>query len=174
MSILVSCPSCEAKFAAPEEAAGKSAHCPKCEGRIVVPKGGRLLATESQKEYARDLGIDFPADCDRTAMSRLIDTAVDKRDEERIQRLNDLEEREEATNEGIRLATATPDEIVKALYDRGLTALLITMQTDEIIDFEQLAGLRASYSFTDNMRMKDVESLILTAAAPILDKRLKH
>ena len=47
------------------------------------------------------------------------------------------------------------------------------MPTDEIIDFDHLQGMTASYSFTDNMTLQNVESVILTAAATIMDKRHK-
>jgi len=173
MSIPVTCRSCTAKFAAPEEAAGKTAHCPKCGGPIAVPVPPRPLATEKQKDYARELGIEFPASIDRKTISKLIDEAVAKRDDERFHRLDDLQRREAVAADGLRLSVATTDEIVKALYERGMSALLITMQTDEIVDFEHLKGLTANYSFTDNMTMEDVESVILTAAAPILETRLK-
>jgi PHP family Zn ribbon phosphoesterase len=171
MSIPVACPSCAAKFHAADEAAGKTAHCPKCGSPIPVPVPPRPLATQKQKDYARALGAQFPENIDRKAIGKLIDQAVTKRDEERFRQLDDLERREAVASEGLRLADATSDEIVKALYERGLTAVLITFQTNEIVDFEHLTGVTGSYSFTDNMAEEDMESVILTAATPFLYKR---
>lgn len=46
-------------------------------------KRPKELATAKQKEFARDLGIDFPPDISKSAISRRIDRAIAKRDQER-------------------------------------------------------------------------------------------
>jgi hypothetical protein len=172
MSITVTCPSCKAKFAAPEEAAGKTAHCPKCGSPIPVPAPPRPLATEKQKDYARELGISFPENVDRKTISKLIDQAVAKRDDERFDRLNQLERREAAAAEGLRLVDATTDEIVKALTDRGMIAIVISR--DAIEDFDQMEGVPMTLAYTDDMTQHDMESVILAVATPTLLKRMKE
>ena len=82
MSNAVACPSCKARFTASDEAAGKTAHCTKCGSAITVPIPPRPLATEKQEEFARDLGIQFPDNIDRRAISELIDAAVANQDED--------------------------------------------------------------------------------------------
>ena len=172
MSITTVCPSCAAKFRAPDEAAGKTAPCPKCRSPLTVPVPKQPLATPKQKDYARELGIEFPDNIDRKAISNLIDDAVAKRDEVRFQRLDELEQREATAADGLRLADATAGEIVKALEARGLSAVIISMRRDDIEDFDQLKGIGVNISFTDNMTQHDMESVILTLAHPILQERL--
>jgi hypothetical protein len=172
MSITVACPACKAKFAAPEEAAGRTAHCPKCNSPIPVPAPPRPLATEKQKDYARELGIEFPANIDRKTISKLIDEAVAKRDKERFDRLDDLERREAVAAEGLRLADATTDEMVKALTDRGMIAILISR--DDIEDFDHMEGIPVILASTDDMTQHDMESVIFAVAAPIVYKRMKE
>ena len=171
MSITVTCPSCKAKFAAPEEAAGRTAHCPKCASPIPVPAPPRPLATEKQKDYARELDIPFAENVDRSTISNLIDEAVAKRDDERFDRLDELERREAIAAEGLRLVDATTDEIVKALIGRGMIAILISR--DAIEDFDQMEGIPVTLASTDDMTQHDMESVILAVAAPILYKRMK-
>jgi hypothetical protein len=53
MSIAVSCPSCSAKFKAPDAAAGRKTKCPKCGGGIVVSNPGEPLTPTSKQSVAR-------------------------------------------------------------------------------------------------------------------------
>jgi predicted nucleic acid-binding Zn-ribbon protein len=169
MTISVVCPSCSSQFNAPDEAAGKTGHCPKCGSPILIPVPSRPPATQRQKDYARELGIDFAPDIDRRAISRLIDDAIAKRDCERIDRLNEIESREAIVAEGLRLRDATTDEMMNELCERGLAAVLITMNRADVTDFGELNGVTSSWCYTErNMSRQDVDYVLLTAGMTVM------
>jgi len=160
MSIEFPCPSCGTRLTAPDKAAGKFGKCKKCGASAVVPSLQRNSdqptdtpttdtepgkpkkrippATERQKEYARDLGIMFPANINIREMSALIDAASDKADEERWRKIEDLSDKESAAyahvrqevlnevdTEDCRLSKATPTQMIDALEERGTPAILV-------------------------------------------------
>jgi hypothetical protein len=95
------CGVCNAVLKAKPDLVGKRARCPKCGNAIEIPKPDKCppkargpLATDRRKEYARSLGIKVPDDMTRREVGKLIDEAVAARDEQRIQRLDDLTRRE--------------------------------------------------------------------------------
>jgi predicted Zn finger-like uncharacterized protein len=152
------CPQCNASLTVDDAAAGKTGKCPKCGVPIKVPLpeakpeptaepepqpesehpwGGR--ATKRQKEYARDLGIEFQPDISKGHLSRLISEAVEHEQEERFARLDELGNREseayeklraealaEIDEEDCRLSVATPEQIVEAFEERDEIAILVT------------------------------------------------
>jgi len=148
-----------------------------------VPNQGRP-ATERQREYARELGIEFTDNITRDEISKLIDAAQTAEEDERWNRLNELNDRESAArnelreevlaeidSEGCRLSKATPAQIVQALSDRELATILITMPWKQIKDFENLRGVESEISFSDEMTIEDVESVIMTYAGEIMKRK---
>ncbi len=132
------------------------------------------LATERQKEYARQLGIEFSDQITLAEMSKLIDAAVNRQTEQRYEELGELERREgnawesmrvevlaEIDAEDCRLSKAEPEQIVAALAERGLAAILFTFPTDTIYDLgEPGIKIEFSTSFNDGMTLDDVEKFI--------------
>jgi len=190
-SIRVKCSNCNAVLKAKVEWAGKQAKCPKCNATIEVHVSGQscpprppLLATEKQKDYAISLGISFPETISRRDISKLIDEAVVALDEKRFERLDEIDRREtQARNEirqeileeidadDCRLSKATTEQIVEELSERGLAAILITMQWDDIQDFHVLSGTRAEIAFSDDMTQEDVEATIMTLAGDQMKRK---
>jgi hypothetical protein len=176
MPIAMICQSCQAKFDAADDAIGKPAPCPKCGSATTVPrpqsaKKGIPLATPAQREYALSLGIDFPENINRRDISNLIDEELAKLDRERIDRLNELERREAAIAESGGLAHATPDQMIDALANRGVTAILITLESPNgVVDFSNLDGIQVSISFTGDMTRQEMAAAIFTAATQFATK----
>jgi len=180
--IQITCSACKAVLNAKAELAGKRAKCPKCGASVEIPTPSApepekrvRLATERQKEYARSLGIVFREDISRTEISRQIDEAVTKRDDERFARLHELSRREsearkqmreevlaELDEEDCRLSRAEPSQMIEALSERGLAAVLITMPWDEIEGFDNLENVSAQMSCSDGMTEDDMQSVIMT------------
>lgn len=130
------------------------------------------------------LGIGFSANINRRDISKLIDAAIVKQDDERYKRLDDLSDREseawkemrkevlaEIDAEDCRLSKAMPSQIVEALSDRGLAAILITMPSDDIIDFDDLTGVKVDISFSDEMTQENMESAMLILVGHIVNHR---
>ncbi|MEX2091133.1 MAG: hypothetical protein WD971_00575 [Pirellulales bacterium] len=180
----VICKSCGVNLKAPEQLAGKTAKCPKCGSPVHVPDAPPLRAnnarippaTERQKEYASELGIEFPPDIDRRAISKLIDAAVEKRDDERFERLMELGDREseawrqmreavlkEIDEEDCRLSVARPQQMVDDLANRNLGAILVWFDIDNVDDLVAHAkGVNFTATFADIITASEVRS-ILTA-----------
>jgi hypothetical protein len=132
------------------------------------------LATERQKEYARQLDIEFSDQITLAEMSRLIDEAVIRQTEQRYEELGELERREgnawermrvevlaEIDAEDCRLSKAEPEQIVEALSERGLAAILFTFPTDAIFNLgEPGINIEFSTSFNDDMSLGNVENFI--------------
>ena len=194
MPIQVNCPSCRASLNVKDGFAGKSGKCPKCGEIIQVPEPtpqpasgvakpkstgeGTPIppATERQKEYARELGINFDDKINRRGISKLIDQAVKERDEQRLKSLEALQDRESAAYQQIReevlreineedprLPDATLDQIMTALADRELCAILITFDANKLDDYLEGAG-SAELSFTKDLmtenNMRDLLGVI--------------
>ncbi len=129
-------------------------------------------ATEKQKDYARKLGITFPEDIDRRTISSLIDQALAAQDDARYQRLDELQNQESKVREELkqeiiaeldandpRLSTATPAQMVEALENRAMGAVLVTFDPD--VDPDDLAGvpLNVNYS-TETINLEMVKSVV--------------
>lgn len=155
---------------------------PDQESRVV--RAGRKLATSRQKEFARELGIEFPDEITRGEISKLIDVALAASDEKRYQRLDELSDREsdawrkiraevlaEVDAEDCRLSKAEPKQIVEALSERGVVAILITMPWDDIEGFDDLTGVQLRVSFNDDMKLDDVDAVILQYAANVMRRK---
>jgi hypothetical protein len=177
----VVCNSCGVNLKAPEELAGKTAKCPKCGNPVDVPtvltrksKTSIPPATERQREYAIELGIDFPPDINRRDISKLIDAAVEKRDDERLQRLEELGNREseawtqmreavlkEIDEEDCRLSVARPQQMVDELANRNLGAVLIWFDIDDIDELVRHAkGVSFTATFADIITASEVRSIL--------------
>ena len=141
------------------------------------PKKVAPLATERQREYARELGIDFPENISRREISDLIDQAVAKRDEERFRRLDELERREAAIADSLSLAHASTSQMIEALENRGTLAILITLDPPngvlDFTNFETKIGLKMSFEFTNPITQREMEEAIFTAAAVLAHERGK-
>jgi DNA-directed RNA polymerase subunit M/transcription elongation factor TFIIS len=130
MSFQITCNKCAALLNVDEKNIGKTGKCFKCGNRIEIispnndkqndtlienkPKRAVRSATEKQKEFARDLGIEFDENINMREISKLIDAAL---------------AREEAlTPEEIELHLKTlpkssPDEMIDEIQRRGLWTL---------------------------------------------------
>jgi len=188
MPIQLVCSGCNAKITAKDKLAGKRVKCPKCQTVLDIPvaevedlsptpqETSKPIppATDRQKEYALSLGIEFAPDINRREISELINEAVEKRDEERFRKLEELSDREsEAWNEirrevlaqideeDCRLSKATPMQIVEELGTRGQGAVLITFELDEVEDFENLTGMHFVVSFSDDTMTEDEVMMVL-------------
>ncbi len=190
--IRVVCGKCETGLKAKADLAGKTVKCPKCGGSVTVPGGSperdlpkaAPLATEKQKDFARSLGIEFGPSITRPEISKLIDQALEKQDDERYQRLEDLSSRESEAYERLRkevladlssdectLSVAEPSQILEALSERGFASVLIQIPWDEAEDFEHLKGANAIISWTHGMTQEDMENVVLTHAYQVMRER---
>jgi len=164
------CSVCQTNIKVDESISGQPVKCPKCGIVLEIPKVSSeglkyntTPATEPQKEYARSLGIDFPLDITKKEISKLIDEAVQRRDDERFTILNKLGEKEskayqnirdeilsEIDEEDCRLSKATPSQMVEELENRSLGAILIFFDPDKV-DFSNITGSEFGVSFSDNL-----------------------
>jgi hypothetical protein len=187
----VTCASCGSGLKAKEKLSGMTVACPKCKQPVAIPvipapeKAASIPpATERQKEYARTLGIDFAPDIDRRAMSELIDAAVMKRDDERYRRMDELQDRENAVRQQLReeiiaeldeevprLTKATPKQMVDEFPNRGKAAILITFDSDETLDFEDLTGVRFDIESSDNMDNDDMRAVLMAIGIIMMNRR---
>lgn len=189
----IACGECGAKLNVKAKLAGRTANCPKCGKQIQIPidlgssnktKPPIPPATDRQKEYAKSLGIDFPPDINRRDISELIDKVVTERDTERYETLEALDKKEgelweqakaeviaEMASDDLPLSKASPEQIVEALDDRGLASLLITIPWDDIIDFEDLTGVKAQTYLPDSMTVEDFHAIIIQFASNIMKHR---
>ncbi|MCB9922543.1 MAG: hypothetical protein H6822_10195 [Planctomycetaceae bacterium] len=201
MSILITCIDCNAKITAKDKLAGKRVKCPRCGATLQIPSASSdkapgdessstpiPTATARQKEYARTLGIDFPADINVHDISNLIDAAVQKRDDERFDKLNELSDREseawnkmrtellaEIDQEDCRLSQATPRQMVDELASRGRGAVLITFDFAEVEDFEHLSGVGFEMEFCeDAMSERDARMVMITTGHAMLQQETKR
>ena len=137
-----------------------------------------LLATQRQKEYARQLGAEFSAQITRSHMSELIDQAVESETDKRYRELDAIEQREndawqkmrqevlaeiDSDPEECRLSTADTSKVVEELFRRGLAAVLITVPWDDF-DSNDLMGVSFAMSFCDNMPVEEAENMVKAAA----------
>lgn len=58
MPITATCASCGIKVRAPDEAAGKMAHCPKCKAQIRIPTVISMISIDSQAPYVEVVSPD--------------------------------------------------------------------------------------------------------------------
>lgn len=178
------CPKCGKTVEIPNRTpapAGAAPEAKSSEQKAPVPP-----ATERQKEYAVELGLTFDDNINRREISKLIDHAVRNRDDERFKKLDDLQDREseayreireelarEMDKDDPRVSRATPDEIMTALGDRGLGAILITFDPDKLDDNLEGRG-KAEVSFTEDWMteedMRDFLSNLGLSISGVSDK----
>jgi len=141
----IACPKCNATLHVDEEHVGKQGKCRACGTSFVipracdpppndvrVPKRAQLPATDRQKAFARDLGIQFDESIDRNSISKLIAAAQERENTERFEQLELLADREsdayrqireeillEVDKDDPRLSKATSVEIMKTLGKQG-------------------------------------------------------
>ncbi len=180
--IEIVCSTCKVALSVKAALAGKRVKCPKCGGELEIkkpptPKKKAPLATERQKEFALELGIVFPDDITRPEISELIAEGVDKRDDKRFKRLDELEHREgevlekvreqlraELGEEDERLSIASPRQMVDALTERGFATILILIPRNQIEDFKDLKGAEADMPSSNEMTDEDTFSVITQIA----------
>jgi hypothetical protein len=177
----VVCSTCGVNLKAPDELAGKTAKCPKCGNAVEVPESTQPAkripippATERQKEYASELGIVFPPDINRRDISSLIDAAIQKRDNERFQRLDELGKREneawqqmreavlkEIDEEDCRISAAQPKQMIDELADRGFGAILIWFDIDDLDHLiSNSPDVKVNVSFADLISEMEMRSVL--------------
>ncbi|MBM4030759.1 MAG: hypothetical protein FJ291_03135 [Planctomycetes bacterium] len=180
----IKCNACQAVLVAPDSLVGKSGKCPKCgvvlqiSDKTAAPvKKKEALPTIPQIEYARSLGIDVPPNVSRRELSALIGSAVDKRDEERLRKLNELQDREskasedmraeilaEIDEEDCRLSEADPGGMAQELGRRGLAALVVTFDA-RYINLEKAGCVPFKIAFSENMTEQDVRKAFIVLGA---------
>jgi hypothetical protein len=186
MTIEFECNSCKSRLRAKPKLAGKTIACPKCNTQLVVPqidvseeveKGGGaeklLLATAKQKAYATELGIKFPESVDRKTMSKMIDEALEKRAEERYDRLDALQREEskirdqlrdeimaECDEDDPRMSVASTEQILEGLAQRDIGAILITFEYGILSGIDDLKGETFALNSTDDIDEKDIKTII--------------
>lgn len=150
------------------------------------PTAVALPATERQKEYAVALGVVFQPDITRRELSKLIDAAIEKREDERFKRLDALESRErqakaqlreeilaELDSDDCRLSRATAQQMVDELARRDLGAVLVTFQQADVEDFERLFGVEFTMVFPeDAMTETDMRLVLMTLGMGLLQRRV--
>jgi len=107
-----------------------------------------IPATESQKQYAENLGIEFSSDISKLAISRLIDVKLNKDFDQKL--INQ-----------ITLSNITPSQMVEELYNRNLGAILITFEMNEV-DFKNFTGAKFNINRTDNLTETEMQALVIT------------
>lgn len=169
ITIHTRCPSCDSQLNVKEELAGKSGKCPKCGATVEIPKP-IPPATEKQKEFARELGIEFPDDIDRRKISALIDEALAEQNDKRFSELNEIKNKESEAYQKIRseviadidkdnprIADATPNQMVNALEEKELAAILITYDEGQIGDDQTEANI----VFGDNLDEGEMKRVLM-------------
>ena len=175
----IACPKCNAALHVDDEHVGKQGRCRACGTSFVipqpcdpspndvrVPKPRRLPATERQKAFARDLGIQFDESIDRNSLSKLIAAAQERENTERFEQLERLGDREseayrqireeillEVDKDDPRLSKATSVEIMNALGKQGIGAILVTFKGEDARDLASgLKGVNigVNISWTDD------------------------
>ena len=166
----VPCPKCGSPITVPNPTGQSSEDAPTT--KLTPLKTSDIPpATEKQKDYARKLGITFPEDVDRRTISSLIDQALAAQDDARYQRLDDLQNRESKVRDELkqeiiaeldaddpRLSTATPAQMVEALQDRAMGAILVTFDPD--VDPDDLTGVPLNLSYSETIDLEIVKSVV--------------
>jgi aspartate aminotransferase-like enzyme len=158
--------------------------CPGCSTKIVVPpppteenspsKSKAVPpATEKQKQFATELGVEFPDSIDRRAISELIDAALQKQDEERFDRLNALQNNENNVREEIRaeimaecdeddprVSTVTTEQLMEAYAMRDKGAILISFEYGVLSGIEDSKGEKFDINSTDDLEPDDIKRII--------------
>jgi phage FluMu protein Com len=171
----VECSACNAHLKVPNTASGKRGKCPKCGEVIEIPESTAASgppATQKQKDYASSLGIEFPPDITKADISALISKALEKKDEQRYKKLDELQEREGEAYQGIReeilaeieeeggcLSQASHGDMVEELKKRNEGAIFVSFPMTGI-DFENLAGTNFQVSFSDNLSEVQMRALL--------------
>ncbi len=187
MTIRTVCSSCEAVLNVKDEYAGKRGKCPKCGEAVHVPEAAEEEsaksptprvppATERQKVYATQLGIEFDENINCREISELIDAAVERRDEERYQRLEQLQQGEsearakmreevlrELDDEDPRLNNASPQDMVQEISNRGDAAIMITFDPGAV-DENFGAGTVINHWFSDDLTHEDMRKVVMAIA----------
>lgn len=112
-------------------------------------------ASEKQKAYAHDLGIEFDESITSRDISRLIDAAVARED---AIDLGEIEARLKT------LRNAKPSEMAKELFRQGKSAFLVSWLPEE-------EGENCSISFTDNVTQDDAFRAMVTILFRIAEQR---
>jgi len=187
MTIAFECSSCNARLQAKPKLAGKTLACPKCKAQVVVPQPEASAApitesaekkppppaTEKQKAFATELGISFPHDIDRRAISALIDDALAKQDDARYERLNALQDKEnnireelrdeilgECDEEDPRMSVATTEQILDGLAQREVGAILITFEYGVLSGVDDLTGEKFELHSTNDLDEDDLKTIV--------------
>ena len=103
-------------------------------------------ATDSQKQYAKSLEIDFPPNISKIEISRLIDAKLKEQDDQFLKS-------EDA------LTRATIPQIIENLERRNLGAIIITFDLDKF-DFKHLDGTELNISRTDVITEEQAQILM--------------
>jgi len=185
MVVVFSCESCHSQLRAKESLIGRQFNCPKCSARVVVPDKGPSnqaspsaekrvpAATDTQKDFARSLGLEFPEHIDRKSISKMIDDALANQEDARYARLEALQAGESEAREQLRaevmaecdaedprISVASVKEIVEALSQREIGAIIVTFEFGAFNGVEDLTGAKFDINATDDLDQDDLKRLL--------------
>jgi len=138
-------------------------------------------ATQAQKDYAGQLGIEFDDNISKRQISQRIDAAIEHRRKE-LSELDDRESeayhklREEVEKaldaESPRLCDVTPKQMVAEMSSRGCPAIVLQFGVDvlDVVDFETGAG-DVSIEFTDDLTEDQVRKLLMFVGASLMSQQ---
>lgn len=177
MPFQLTCPGCGAIHAVDEQYVGKMGKCNKCGTRILLqpqpiekasapptpPAQAKSRrkdrpATDKQKAFALDLGIEFEEGISAKRLSQLIDAALAY---------------EEAVDSGqveVQLKTlrkCEPSDMVEALRNRGESAILVHWDSAAASSEEDFGG---GISFSDNLSEEQMFSMLVRCVTGLCHK----
>lgn len=150
-------------------------------------------ATDRQKEFATSLSVSFHPEISRSEISKLIDTAIDARDEKRLEQMFADGDRErearalliaEMESDGnIWLHNATPTQMLDELEGRVIATLLISMKPDGVSTFvaindegmnadlaAELDGACCTVQTSMHIQLHEIRKVMMSIAAEISDE----
>ena len=181
------CPSCGSRLSGKPKHVGRSMPCPKCKGTLTVPESPNTTqpATDKQKAFAIELGIEFPDDIAKDGLSKMIDAAVLKQDDDRYLRMNELQKVESEVREQLRaevqaeydeedprLSKASVEQILEALQLRDIGAIMITFDYGLLSGVDDLTGEKFALNSTDDIDETDMATIVSSLGIALV--RNKH
>jgi hypothetical protein len=140
---------------------GKRAKCPRCEKifKIELPAESATQkdgseAAKPEKKRPKKLTVKIPRESATYAKVRQ-------------EVLADIDA------EDCRVSVATPDQMVNAIGDRGLAAILITIPWNDLVNFHSLEGVAFNVAYSKALPKQKMESVISVHALSILSGKSK-
>lgn len=120
-----------------------------------------LPATDKQKEFLRDLGISFSDDIRRHQISMLIDAAMDLQGQMAARAPIRLEE--QMREAGMLIDSATDDQLLQGLVDKGKMFFAFIMDDDEF-RYQENLPMKGRLVWDSGLNIEDVKYLLASVA----------